>query len=269
VGPEARWLIALDIDGTILHPEGTISDEVTEEVQRVAGMGHEVTLATGRASASTLPLLDRLGITPEFLVCSNGAMTLRRDPSAPFAYRRYHVESFDPEPVLLTVQSHLPAGSYAVEDRTGFYRYTDAFPNTLTELQSAQVEFSELLKYPAARLVVVSPDHELEDFLEVVDRMGLRRVNYFIGWTAWLDIAPEGVNKATGLERVRSYLDIPPSRVLVVGDGRNDIDMLRWAAEEGRSVAMGQAPQEVRAAAREVTGSVNNDGVVTVLSAFQ
>ena len=60
--------------------------------------------------------------------------------------------------------------------------------------------------------------------------MGLHKVSYNVGWTAWLDIAPDGVNKATGLERVRDELGIPRSRVLAIGDGRNDIDMLEWAA---------------------------------------
>src|SRR5690606_28989200 len=94
------------------------------------------------------------------------------------------------------------------------------------------------------------------------------QVTYSVGWTAWLDIAPEGVNKATALERVRASLGIPRSQVLVAGDGRNDIDMFEWAKVEGRAVAMGQAPEEVQAAASEVTGSIEADGLATVLQAF-
>jgi HAD superfamily hydrolase (TIGR01484 family) len=118
----------------------------------------------------------------------------------------------------------------------------------------------------ATRVVVVSPDHDMEDFLQVVDRMGLHRVSYSIGWTAWLDIAPDGVNKATGLERVREALGIPRSRVMAIGDGRNDLDMFRWAGEAGRAVAMGQAPDDVIAAATEVTASVYDDGVAQALA---
>ena len=101
--------------------------------------------------------------------------------------------------------------------------------------------------------------------------MGLHRVSYNVGWTAWLDIAPDGVNKATALERVRALHGVPRSRVMAVGDGRNDIDMLEWASVEGRGVAMGQAPDEVRAAANEVTGSDLQDGAamaLATLSAF-
>ena len=98
--------------------------------------------------------------------------------------------------------------------------------------------------------------------------MGLHKVTYNVGWTAWLDIAPDGVNKATALERVREWLDIPRSRVIAVGDGRNDIDMLRWASVEGRGVAMGQAPDEVLAVSNEVTLSDLEDGIAELFRMF-
>jgi hydroxymethylpyrimidine pyrophosphatase-like HAD family hydrolase len=98
--------------------------------------------------------------------------------------------------------------------------------------------------------------------------MGLHKVTYNVGWTAWLDIAPDGVNKSTALERVREWHGIPRSRVLVVGDGRNDIDMLLWASHSGRGVAMGQSPDEVRAVANEITGTDLEDGVARVLESL-
>ncbi|WP_348648381.1 HAD family hydrolase [Cryobacterium breve] len=127
---------------------------------------------------------------------------------------------------------------------------------------------TSLLRHEATRVVVISPDHEMEDFLQVVEQMGLNRVSYSIGWTAWLDIAPDGVNKATAMERVRAELGIPRSRVMAVGDGRNDIEMLEWAGLEGRGVAMGQSPREVLAAAGEITGAVLDDGLATVLASL-
>jgi len=119
-----------------------------------------------------------------------------------------------------------------------------------------------------AFVVVVSPDHELEDFLGVVERMGLHRVSYAVGWTSWLDIAPDGVNKSTAMERVRGWLGVPRSRILAVGDGRNDIEMLQWAALSGRAVAMGQAPDEVRAAATQLALPVTEAGLAPVLDAL-
>ncbi|MDH6182180.1 HAD superfamily hydrolase (TIGR01484 family) [Microbacteriaceae bacterium SG_E_30_P1] len=264
----ARWLVALDIDGTVLHESGHLSDAVTAAVRAARDAGHEVTLATGRSVAMTLPILERLEIRPEYVVCSNGAITLRRDPDAVLGYSRFHVESFNPAEVLTTIRDNLPLANYAVEDEEGHYRYTGWFPDGTLGAVSEAVEFDRLLEGPATRVVVISPGHAIEDFLSVVERMGLHKVSYNVGWTAWLDIAPDGVNKATALERVRELLGIPRSRVLAVGDGRNDIDMLSWAAAEGRGVAMGQAPDEVVAVASEVTGTDLEDGVASVLAAL-
>ena len=256
-----RLLIALDIDGTVLTESGTLSDEVLAEVTRVAALGHEVMIATGRSVAMTLPVVDRLGITPEYIVCSNGAITLKRDPDAPLGYRRDLVETFDPSEVLQTVRANLTTANYAVEDEDGLSRYTGSFPDGALGAGSEKVEFDDLLGQRATRVVVISPEHAIEDFLDIVEEMGLHKVSYNVGWTAWLDIAPDGVNKSTALERVRELLDIPREHVIAVGDGRNDIDMLEWASKSGRGVAMGQAPDDVRAAANEMTATDIDDGV--------
>jgi len=266
VATEERLLVALDIDGTLLTERGDISDEVRAEVTRVANLGHEVMLATGRSSRDTLPVLNRLGLSPEWVVCSNGAITLRKDAMASRGYRVEYVETFNPENVLRTIRPHLPDGRYAVEDDQGDYFYTEPFPGVDVSDATHKVAFEDLLHRNATRVVVVSPDHETEDFLAVVERMGLQRVSYSIGWTAWLDISPDGVNKATALERVREHLDISRARVVAVGDGRNDIEMLEWAASMGRAVAMGQSPEEVIAVSTETCASVLEHGLADALA---
>lgn len=264
-----RWLIALDVDGTVLHEDGTLSDAVVEQVRRVQALGHEVTLSTGRSVAMTVPILVKLGISPDYVVCANGAITLRRVSKSPLEYEREHVDTFDPADVLTTIRSHLAGARYAVEDEEGAFVYSGGeFPEGNIEATGTQVEFEQLLGVRATRVVVISPGHAIEDFLAVVEKMGLHRVSYNVGWTAWLDIAPDGVNKAVALERVRRLLKIPRKRVMAVGDGRNDIEMLEWAAASGRGVAMGQAPREVHAVASETTGSDVDDGVATLLTGF-
>ena len=76
------------------------------------------------------------------------------------------------------------------------------------------------------------------------------------------------LDQADLLERVPELLGIPRTRVMAIGDGRNDIDMLEWPSVEGRGVAMGQAPDEVREVANEFTATDLDDGVAQVLSAF-
>ena len=212
-----------------------------------------MTLATGRSWATTAPVLEHLGLEPEYVVCANGAITMRRDASTPGGYVREHVETFDPTAVLERIRTFLPAGKFMVELPDGFRLYTTGMVEWNLD-NAREVEFADLLDQRATRVVVTSLEHGLDEFFEIVDQMGLHHVSYAIGWTAWLDIAPDGVNKATALERVRGWLDLPrrprdrrrrrsqrPRDVLVGG-------------RRGRSVAMGQAPDEVRAAAHEVAG---------------
>jgi 5-amino-6-(5-phospho-D-ribitylamino)uracil phosphatase len=261
-----RLFIALDVDGTVLRQDGSLGEATIREVTRLRNLGHEITLATGRSVTTTLPVLERLGISPQYVVCSNGAITLKEDAAEPSGYSRAFIETFDPSQVLKTISASLGDAHYAVEDETGLYRFTGKFPEGALGLSSVRVKFDELLSRPATRVVVISPEHAIEDFLSVVEQMGLHKVSYNIGWTAWLDIAPDGVNKSTALERVRKLLKIPRSRVIAIGDGRNDIDMLVWASERGRGIAMGQSPAEVMDAAGEATGNDLDDGVAAVLA---
>ncbi|MGI8524039.1 MAG: HAD family hydrolase, partial [Nocardioides sp.] len=66
----------------------------------------------------------------------------------------------------------------------------------------------------------------------------------------------------SGLALVAEALGVAQADVLAIGDGRNDIEMLQWAA---RGVAMGQSVPDVLAAADEVTASVLDDGVAVEL----
>jgi len=179
-----------------------------------------------------------------------------------------HVETFDPAAVLELLHRHLPDAKYMVELPNGDRLYTDHLDDW-NLLEARRVPFAQLRGTPVSRIVVVAPDHDERDFARVIERIGLNQVSYAIGWSAWLDIAPQGVDKGTALELVSGWLGISPENVLVIGDGRNDVGMFRWALEKGgRAVAMAQGPQEVRDAAGEVTLSVDEGGVAAVLRAL-
>ncbi|MFT4156684.1 MAG: HAD family hydrolase [Microbacterium sp.] len=262
---EPRWFIALDVDGTILCQNETMSPGVPEAVARLRDAGHEVTIATGRSWMTTRRWVEVLGLAPEFVVCSNGAVTMRRVADE---WVRWRVETFDPSPALALLHEHLPDARYMVELSSGQRLYTQHLDDWTLD-GGRHVDFDELASEPVSRIVVASPGHDEADFHRLVADVGLNEVSYAIGWTAWLDIAPDGVDKGTALERVRTELGFSGERVLVAGDGRNDIGMFTWArALGGRAVAMGQAPIEVQDAAGEVTDDVNAGGLARALNAL-
>lgn len=261
----ARLLIVLDIDGTILLEDETLSPGVVEAVEHARRAGHEVMLATGRSWEGTEDILRALMLSPEFVVCSNGAVIMRRSETDDREYERFHTETFDPAEVLTLLREHLPDAKYMVELPNGHRLFTEHLGDW-NLAHATRVPFDRLSSVPVCRIVVVSPGDTEQDFVDLVERIGLNEVSYAVGWTAWLDIAPQGVDKGTALERVREWLGIDPAHVLVMGDGRNDLGMFRWALENGgRAVAMQQGPQEVRDAAGEITASVQEGGVAAVL----
>jgi hydroxymethylpyrimidine pyrophosphatase-like HAD family hydrolase len=264
-----RLLIALDVDGTLLHEDETAGEAVQDAVTRAVDAGHEVTLATGRSWQTVHGVLAIFDLHPKYVVCSNGAVIMARDETAEGGYRRAFVETFDASAVLATVHPYLPDGGFMVELADGTRRFTEGIDSSGWVLGDADpVPFDELATEPVSRVVVVSPSHSAEEFLDIVERMGLRKVTYAVGWAAWLDIAPDGVSKGSALERVLQWTNTPGESLLVVGDGRNDLEMFALARSVGgRAVAMGQAPDEVKDAATEVTGTVDDDGLADVLNA--
>ncbi|MFE1665361.1 HAD family hydrolase [Microbacterium sp. P02] len=269
--PTDPLLIVLDIDGTILLEDESLSPGVLQAVEDAHTAGHEVMLATGRSWSGTRGIQRLLEIEPEYLVCSNGAVIMRRldQPDADGErYERFHTETFDPTAVLTLLGEHLPDARYMVELENGDRLYTE-YLDDWNMSDAKRVTFDELSHAPVSRVVVVSPDQDEHDFMKLVEDIGLNQVSYAIGWTAWLDIAPMGVDKSSALELVRGWLGVDPAHVLVIGDGRNDVGMFRWARENGgRAVAMAQGPQEVRDAAGEQTSSVQDGGVAAVLKAL-
>jgi hydroxymethylpyrimidine pyrophosphatase-like HAD family hydrolase len=255
-------LVALDVDGTTLDHSGALSDHVRAAIGDVAAAGHHVVIATGRSVVATMPVIEELGLTTGYAVCSNGAVTLRIDPARVDGYEFVDVVTFDPRPALTILHQEWPDAVVAVEDLGVGFRLSAPFPDGELQGVLRVVPWEELVAEPVTRVTFRSPNGTSEDFVGLTERIGLHGVSYAVGFTAWLDLNPEGVSKGAALELVRRRLGVEPAHTLAVGDQRNDVEMIHWAA---RGVAMGNAPEEVQAVADEVTGPVEADGLVPVL----
>ncbi|WP_131103296.1 HAD family hydrolase [Ornithinimicrobium sufpigmenti] len=258
-------LIALDVDGTILHHDGHLAPRVADAIRALDAVPQvTVVIATGRSLEATLPVMDALGLCTHGrpAVCSNGAVTLEIDEGAADGYRLVDVVTFDPAPAIELVRREMPHALIAVEDIGAGFKVSTNFPAGELWGQEKIVPLEELAAEPVTRVTFRDPYATSEEFTRLVERIGLHGVSYAVGYSAWLDLAPEGVSKASGLELVRRSLGVQPHRTVAVGDQRNDLEMLRWAA---LGVAMGQAPPEVVAAADEQTASVEEDGLAITL----
>ncbi|WOP19167.1 HAD family hydrolase [Raineyella sp. LH-20] len=251
-------LVALDIDGTIVDHDSAMPAPLGDAIRRIAAQGTGVVLSTGRSWHDTRDLADRLDLPEGPYVCSNGAVIVRYPP-----LDVVRMVTFDPADVIERVQRMAPQALIAVEEVGRGYRLNAPFPPGDLSGTMEVVGVDDLASRPVTRVIVRDPGSSPEDFIELAERLGLHGVSYFIGWSAWLDIAPEGVHKAMALADVCARRGIDPGDVLAMGDGRNDIEMLRWA---GRGVALGDAPLEVRLAADAVTGRFEDGGTLAELS---
>ncbi len=263
-------LVALDIDGTLLKwvdGVGTTYEQIPratyDAVRRAYDAGAHVVLASGRSPHGMTRIADMLDVPDEgkdrlWVVASNGAVIFRYPP-----LEVVHEETFDARPAVEAVLREHPNALVAVEERGVGYRVNRPFP--IGELSGELIETNveDLVAQDVSRVIIRDPDATADDFVALAGRLGLHGTDYVVGWTAWLDLSPVGVSKASGVAHVCEELGVPQEATLAVGDGRNDIELLRWA---GRGVAMGQAVEEVKAAADDVTETVYDDGVVSELS---
>jgi 5-amino-6-(5-phospho-D-ribitylamino)uracil phosphatase len=250
-------LVALDIDGTVVDHDGALPEAVRKAVGRVLDADIPVVLATGRSWHGTRPVFDELGLPPGPSVASNGAVVVSYPPQE---IRK--AVTFDPREVIKKVVQFAPGTLIAVEEIGRGYRLNGHFPGGDLTGEMVIESIEQLSARPVTRIILRDPDRSDEDFTSLARHLGLQGVTYFVGWSAWLDIAPLGVNKASALQDVADDLGVDPTDVLAFGDGRNDIEMLRWA---GRGVAIGDAPEDVQQAADVVTDKFADGGPVAEL----
>ena len=257
-----KKMVCLDVDGTIVDFDGHMYPEVRAEIINVMEAGHHVLIATGRAFHATLPIIRDIGLHSGYSVCSNGGVSLRLDPQLEEGFEIIARSTFDPSSVLDSLSERIPMAKFAIEDDNGQYLSTERFQDFSFGVQAIGVTFEELQETTAVRLVVFSQDSSTREFAAAIETLGLQGITYSVGYNAWLDVAGAGVSKASGLEALRQILHVEPQDTVAIGDGFNDVEMLEWA---GRGVAMGQAPREVKQVADEITGTVHDGGLATVL----
>jgi Cof subfamily protein (haloacid dehalogenase superfamily) len=258
-------LVALDVDGTLVDGDNVMSDAVRDAVLAIRDAGIETVISTGRAVDGVLDTVGKLGLDEGYAVASNGAVVFQYRDDAVEPVEVLQAVTFDASDAVRRVLELVPDAIVAVEEVGVGFRLNRPFPENEVAGQFRVEDVESLIAEPVTRVVIRSTDHTAEEFTAIVHDLGLTGTNYYIGYSAWLDLAPEGVSKASGLEFLCDRLGIDRADVLAVGDGNNDLEMVRWA---GRGVAMGHGPDVLKQEADAVTGSIADDGLVAELRRY-
>lgn len=256
-----RYLVALDIDGTLLDTGMDVPLVTTRAVQAVRAAGHHVVLATGRSLLGALPVARNLGLDGGWMVVSNGAITARLAPDAPGGYLVHEQRTFDVDPVVRLARAHFPDVRIGVEVVGWGYDVTHEFDaGELNGAQRVVDRIDELWAAPATRAVLAGA--EVMNLVEPLRELGVTATP---NAQNWIDVTAPGLSKATALDAVREALWVDPAHTFAIGDGWNDGEMIAWAAD---GVAMGHSPAPIKALAKRVTGTIHEHGAATVLHAL-
>ncbi|MGZ4638915.1 MAG: HAD family hydrolase [Actinomycetes bacterium] len=259
--PTARpRLVATDLDGTIVGPQGHISDRTVRALRAVEELGVPVVFVTGRPARWMAEVAERTGHTG-LAICANGGVV----------YDLHTEQVVDHYPISVEIglelarrlRDALPDVGFVVETLDGFAR--EAAYRALWDVGAERrvAEIETIFDEPAVKLLV---RHETLD----ADAL-LAQAREVLGDTAelthsstygLLEISAAGVSKATTLARLCERHGIAAHEVIAFGDMPNDLPMLAWA---GTAYAVANAHPEVLAAVDHHTKPVEDDGVAEVL----
>jgi Cof subfamily protein (haloacid dehalogenase superfamily) len=252
-------LAAIDLDGTLLRSDGTISQRSRAAIRAARDAGIVVVIVTARGPSNVTDLARDAGIVGS-AVCSNGALIL--DLASGAVIRERLLETEVAIRLVHGLRERLPGIVFAVEREA--FTHEPGFsawgwePPAGTRVADAL----ELLDDPATKLILRHVDHEVDAIAAVARELAGDSATVVPSGGEAVEVTAVGVNKAAGLAEVATELGIDAADVIAFGDYPNDVPMLAWA---GRGVAVANAHAEVLAIADEVTASNDDDGVALVL----
>jgi Cof subfamily protein (haloacid dehalogenase superfamily) len=286
-------LIVTDLDGTLLKPARGMSKANREALLKAQQMGIIVALATGRnhetvkVYAKMLQLKEHGG----YLILNNGQQLI--DMRTKVRQTNGYIEIEDAK-VAFDLAQEMGVQLILGDDREmAFYTPTSLKPvrllyQVLNKMMPyfgfafRRIKIMGLLGFirkhhikTLKRREDITQEYNKAGFAHlrhkldlaqavIVDKMSDRFELMRVGET-WLDVAPKGVSKLTGIQQIMAIHHIDPHQVLVLGDSQNDVTMLRAFSN---SVAMGNAKDEIKAIAKDVTLTNGQDGVAVAIQKY-
>ena len=254
-------LVATDCDGTILRPDGTISERTVAAFTRVEAAGARFVLVTGRPPRVMGAIAAAFGHRGT-AICANGALTYDLKTEATQA--RHLIPAPVLEAACQALRAAIPGIGLAAEYPDG-YAADRAYEAITPELDAIlpRVDDATLFSRPASKLLGRHFGYSPDDLLALAEPAvgDLVAVTHSNG-QGLIEAAALGVSKASAVAELAAGYGLGRESVIAFGDMPNDLPLMEWA---GTSCAVGNAHPDVKAAARYVIGSNDEDGVAEYL----
>ena len=262
-------LIALDMDGTLLRDDGSISERTQQAIAAAKAVGVKVVLASGRPIAGMEKFLQQLALTghEDYVLSYNGSLVQNVGSGEVLASR---LLSGSDARYLATISQQLGVNIHAFSEPQGLIaprnsRYTELERShndlLLTELDFASLPDDE----PILKVMMVDEPEILAQAVSRLPPEVYQRYTVVQSTPYFLEFLHPQSNKGSGVAALAEHLALPAESIICVGDAGNDAHMLSFA---GLGVAMGNATDEIKAMADFVTLSNEEDGVAHVIERF-
>lgn len=261
-------LIALDMDGTLLNEDKEISKRCRAAIFKLKEKGKRVVLATGRPLNGVLSYLEKLDLFDEkdYVIAYNGALiqsTKSKEiifdrPLSFECYRELYILS-----VALGVHIHALSDKSVLTPKNNPYTEIESSANHIAIIESELDALDP--KIPIIKVMLVDEEEAINRAFSLLPQAILDKYSILRSSPNFLEFLDKNANKGVGVSIVAKELGFKAEQVICVGDAGNDLDMIRYA---GLGVAMGNAVDEVKAAADYVTHSNEEDGVAHVIEKF-
>lgn len=257
----------LDIDGTILRSNHSLSDRVASAITSLKSTGTIVCLATGRSWESLKPLYDRLGLDGP-TVCYNGAVIVE-GPEGRILFEK----DMDEKTGRAVIEEARFRNLEMVAYRNSQLVYERVGPNieayhTRTGLRGTIVDFDSLEILEFTKAIILSEPENLVPVREVlVDRFPSDCLSAVYSGPRFLEFMGGGLDKGKGLVEVCRLHEVPISSTVAMGDGWNDLALLEAA---GDAWVMGGAPEDLKSRfpANRIAPHADEDGAAQVIEAL-
>jgi Cof subfamily protein (haloacid dehalogenase superfamily) len=258
-------LVVIDLDGTARSRRLGITPGVRDTIAAAQARGVRVCVATGRMWRSAEPWIRALGVDPPAILY-NGGQVLDFETTRTLYERRLQSSAARATLELVRslpdVQPHLYVDDRVLVERP--HPLTDAF--TADDGLTADVvpSFDAYLEADPHKVLIIGPEARVAALQRTVREAALP-VHAVQSEPVYLEILPPGVSKGEALRAMCDALGLELERTIAIGDNWNDVEMIEAA---GLGVAMGHAPEGVRARADYVCGTAEEEGVRQVIERF-
>ena len=267
-------LVAIDLDGTLLRDDKSLSQENVDAIKEAIEQGVQVVICTGRTLPSIRYLSKQLpqGDGDEYLILQNGAV-IHQLPDLNIVHETILTEGdrqaiydifkeYRSEEVQMVAFD--PDKLYLVDDETANPTVVQDAKTLSTDITLAK--FEEVLNLETLYKIVVFGGVEfIDDYLEKIPNELYEQVHIVRSLPVAIEFIPKLANKANGLNALIQLLDIKAEDIMTIGDELNDYEMVKMA---GLGVAMENGHPEVKRVADELTLTNNENGVAHAIRKF-